>query len=151
MRPQINRTDNDSAVANYIAAMIDRCPKTQRQIAIDSGFEKSVNSITLIKNGRMKISVDRVIPLCKACQEDPEELMSLVLQEYMPAVLEAVGEIRGEVIVDDEKKLLAAYRVIRRRAIRQFREQTKTRNARPVLDTISIAKALNKSIAIRAA
>lgn len=152
MKPQINRTDHKSEVANYVSRMIEKSDKTQREIAIEAGYKKSVNALALIKNGHMKVAVDRVAPLCKACGEDPADLMKLVLQEYIPSVLEVMGSIKGEVITDDEKAIIGLYRSAKTRALNRYKESHRERSIVPVLsERAGISRAMSRAIQIHAA
>lgn len=72
-----------SRVAQYIAAAIDRCGKSQLQISEEAGFSKA-NVITMIKQGKTKLPVARIEGLSRALEVDPYELLDLVMSEDFP-------------------------------------------------------------------
>ncbi len=72
-----------SRVAQYIAAAIDRCGKSQLQISEEAGFSKA-NVITMIKQGKTKLPLDRIEGFSQALGVDPYELLDLVMSEYFP-------------------------------------------------------------------
>ena len=54
--------------------------KTQREIAITAGFQ-SPNMLTMIKQGRSKLALDRVAALALALDVDPKYLLRLAMAQ----------------------------------------------------------------------
>lgn len=58
-------------------------------IAEEAGFE-APNIVTLIKQGKAKLPMDRVGTMTRALEADPVELRHICLEEYQPATWRAV-------------------------------------------------------------
>jgi len=100
-------------VAEFLADRIADIDKTQREIAQECGFEHP-NVITMFKNGRTKLPINRVAPLAKALDVDPAYLLRLVLSEYMPESWECIEDIMQSTVLSANELLL----------VRAFREST---------------------------
>lgn len=72
-----------SQVARYITDAIDRSAKSQAQISKQIGFENP-NMITMIKQGRTKLPLDRIEAFSYALPVDRYELLDLAMREYHP-------------------------------------------------------------------
>jgi len=70
-------------VADYINWQIALCGKKQLEIAEEVGFPKP-NIITMIKQGKTKLPLDKIGKFAKAIEVDPIHLFKLCMQEYMP-------------------------------------------------------------------
>lgn len=70
-------------VADYLNWQINLCGKKQLEIAEEVGFPKP-NIITMIKQGKTKLPLDKVGKFAKAIEVDPIHLFKLCMQEYMP-------------------------------------------------------------------
>ena len=79
-------------VAEYIAWQINLCGKKQTQIAEEVGFEKP-NVITMIKQGKTKVPINKIGKFAKALEVDPIFFMKMVFTEYMPDAMEAINSI----------------------------------------------------------
>jgi transcriptional regulator with XRE-family HTH domain len=109
-------------VADYIADRLASIDKTQRQIAEECGFE-SPNIITMFKQGRMKLPLDRIGTLAKALDVDAAYLLRLAMQEYLPNTWAEVEDIfKSTILTENELHL-----------VRNYRELTGNRNARSIL------------------
>ena len=80
--------------AEHLTKLIERSPKTQREIALECGYSKS-NLITMFKQGLTKVPIEAVPKLAKALDEDPAVLLRMALREYMPAALKTIEEYLG--------------------------------------------------------
>jgi plasmid maintenance system antidote protein VapI len=80
-----------STIAEHIDKLIVRSSKTQREIALEIGYERP-NIITMFKQGRTKVPIEVVPRLAKALDEDPAFLLRMALREYMPEVLKVIEE-----------------------------------------------------------
>jgi len=71
-------------IAEYISMQIDLCGKKQLEIAEEAGFDKP-NMITMIKQGKTKLPIDKVPNMAKALGIDPLFLLRMAMMEYSPA------------------------------------------------------------------
>jgi hypothetical protein len=72
-------------VAQYITSALNAYTGglNQTELAKAAGFENP-NFLSMIKNGRAKLLLARVVPLCDVIGTEPEELLLLVLGETHP-------------------------------------------------------------------
>lgn len=119
MRQKQSNHINDSRVAQEVTRMVNGCEKSQYDISVEMGLQKS-NFITMIKQGRTKVPLDKVVPLARACGEDPAKLMLLCIEEYQPALIEALGEAFRATISEEESAIMRSIR-----HARQVKEQAK--------------------------
>ena len=75
-----------SRAANYIRRRIHDLQgiRTQREIAVLAGL-KSVNMLSMMKDGTAKVPLDRVVPLAAALDCDPGHLFRLTLEQIYDA------------------------------------------------------------------
>jgi len=85
-------------VAEYVSWQINLCGKKQTEIAEEVGFEKP-NVITMIKQGKTKVPINKIGSFAKALEVDPVFFMKMVLGEYMPDLLEAITTITNQPII----------------------------------------------------
>lgn len=84
--------------------------KTQAEIAAQAGYVNQ-NMITMIKQGRSKVALDRVPALARALDCDPAYLMRVGLQQAVgKTAAEAVIETLGEPVSENELGWLRAIR-----------------------------------------
>lgn len=103
-------SQNPTTVAEYIAAQIILCGKDQVQIAQECGFNKP-NVITMIKQGKTKLPLERIGPVAKSLGVDPGFLFKLAVNEYMPTLMEAVEAIiDGPVLTHNEIEFIEVIR-----------------------------------------
>lgn len=99
-------------VAEFIADRLAEIDKTQREVAEACGFDQP-QIITLFKQGRTKVPLDRVGPLAKALDVDPAHLLRLAMQEYLPETWNAIEEIlHSTVLTKNELELIRKYRQV---------------------------------------
>ena len=113
MRPKAAHQPIASKVAREVTRMVNATDKTQYTIAEEIGVTKS-NFITMLKQGRTKVPLDKVVPLAKACNADPAKFMLLVLEEYRPEIIEALGESFQTTVTDAEAALMRSMRHAKR-------------------------------------
>ncbi len=89
-------------VAGFIAAQIDACGKTQRQIAHEAGFENP-NMITMLKQGHTRLPLNKVGAVAKALDADPGTLLRLVMKEYMPDTWRSLSEQLERILLSNEE------------------------------------------------
>lgn len=72
-----------TTVAGYIRQQLDFSQKTQVEVAKEVGFDKP-NMITMIKQGKTRLPLDKAGKFAKAIGSDPIFLFKLALKEYFP-------------------------------------------------------------------
>lgn len=82
---------------------------TNQDIATRIGYANP-NVISMIKKGRTKLPVDKVIKMADALGVDRARLMRLVMTEYMPDAYEAIVKCIGEPITQNERVVLEVWR-----------------------------------------
>lgn len=84
--------------------------KTQAEIAAEAGL-RSVNFLTMLKNGTSKVPLDRVPALAKALEADPKLLFRLAMEQEMGGTAaKAIDEIFGTIVSRNEVTWLEALR-----------------------------------------
>lgn len=101
-------------VAQYIDAQVALSNKSQVVIAKDIGYEKP-NMLTMLKQGKTKLPVNKVPALARSLGIDPVYFMRLVLSEYQPELFEAIEAVYGASLLSPGELSLAL----------QLREATK--------------------------
>lgn len=98
------------SVAEYISWQINLCGKKQTQIAEEVGFEKP-NVITMIKQGKTKVPINKIGKFAKALEVDPIFFMKMVFSEYMPDAMEAINSIITQpIITQNELEMIEVMR-----------------------------------------
>lgn len=99
-----------TTVAEYVTAQIHLCGKDQVQIAEECGFNKP-NVITMIKQGKTKVPLERIGLIAKSLGVDPVFFMRLVINEYMPSLGEAIESIiNGPIVSQNEMDFIHVIR-----------------------------------------
>ena len=97
-------------VAQFITKAIRDSGKPQHAIARECGWNVP-NIVTMVKQGRTRLPLDKVGPLAKSLEVDRVYLLWLAMHEYMPDTLEAVERVLGGTLLNPhEKELISAYR-----------------------------------------
>jgi hypothetical protein len=81
-----------SEVARIIAFRIETTGKLQKDIAAKVGFENA-NMITMIKQGKARLPLDKVGPMALALEIDPLYLLQLCMEEYQPTTWKAIAPL----------------------------------------------------------
>ncbi|MBK1657801.1 helix-turn-helix transcriptional regulator [Paracraurococcus ruber] len=97
------------AFVRRIAALIDRSGKTQRQIALEVGYDKP-NLIAMFKQGDTRVPSNKVPALALSLGADPTMLMRLWLATYEPELLAIVEKSLALLVTADERTWLEAAR-----------------------------------------
>lgn len=92
-------------VAHYLDQLISMSPLSQKDIAAAVGYEKP-NIITMMKQGHVKVPLNRVGALAKALHVDPVHLLRLTMSEYMPSTWDAISEVIGDQLVSASDRAL---------------------------------------------
>lgn len=99
-------------VAEFLESAISLSGKTQKEIAEEVGYPKP-NVLSMMKQGLTKVPVDKVPALAKATGVDSAAFLRLVLREYMSEAWMVIHDTLGDIVTEDEKKILSAYRAAR--------------------------------------
>ena len=99
----------ESQVARFITERIEATGQLQKDIAYKAGFEQP-NIITMIKQGKTRLPLDKVGSIAKALEIDPLILLQMCFEEYYPKTCNAIAPYMVTAITEDERKLLAALR-----------------------------------------
>jgi hypothetical protein len=111
----INESSNPSPKSE-IAKFLDkriydlRHRKSQRDIAREIGFAND-NVITMLKSGRTKVPLDRVVSIARALETDARQLFILALmQDGLEKDRAAFEEIVGESVSANEREFISMLR-----------------------------------------
>ncbi len=97
-------------VAQFLTRAIKASGKTQSEICADIGYSKP-NIITMFKQGKTKVPLDKIGPLARSLGVDGREFFRIVLGEYMPETLMALElYMTIEGMTNQETFLLETYR-----------------------------------------
>lgn len=98
------------SVAEYISAQIHLCGKSQIDIARETGFEKP-NVITMIKQGKTKLPMDKIGKFAKAIEVDPIYLFKMCMAEYWPDTAKELQKIFGQpMLTENELDIIQVFR-----------------------------------------
>lgn len=89
----------------YLTKQIALCGKSQIEISEEIGYTKP-NIITMFKQGKTKVPIDKVESLAKAIGVDPAHMLMLAMTEYMPQTWEVIGSILGNIVSDNELEIV---------------------------------------------
>jgi hypothetical protein len=87
-----------TSVAEYIAMQIKLCGKSQIDIARETGFDKP-NIITMIKQGKTKLPMDKIGRFAKAIGVDPIHLFRLCMNEYWSDTWAEIERLIGQPVL----------------------------------------------------
>lgn len=90
------------SVAQYIAAQIAISGVPQKYIASALGY-KNPNVVTMIKQGRTKLPVNKVGPLAEVLKVDSVHLLRLVMSEYCPDTWKAIEDLVGRSLISERE------------------------------------------------
>lgn len=97
-------------VADYVSWQVDLCGKPQKQIAEEAGFQQP-NIVTMFKQGKTKVPLDKVGKLARALEVDPLHLLRMCMREYWPDTYpEIEGIFDQPILTANELKILEVIR-----------------------------------------
>lgn len=95
-----------------LAECQERLHKTDEQVAKEVGFTQT-NVYAMIKQGTLKMPIDKVEALAKAIDYPASDLLRLVLRDNMPDVLKTIEKIWTTLeLTGNERKLIESYRYL---------------------------------------
>ena len=95
--------------ALYLTRLLEISEKSQRQIAEECGYPNP-NIISMFKKGHTKVPVEKVPAMAKALGVDPADMLRRAMRETMPAVLQTVEDVIGDLMTVNERKILETIR-----------------------------------------
>lgn len=131
MRPKQTTYYLESKVAEEITRMLNSTEKSQQEIAQEIGLTKS-NIMTMFKQGRTKLPLKFVVPLSKACGQDPAILMNIALEEYAPEILEAMGDSFKTPTTEYERIVLSTLRRAKKNKEKVKRDKARAKATSPI-------------------
>lgn len=97
-------------ISALIAQRQAQLNKTDEQLAQELGFERP-NIVAMIKQGAMKLPVQKIEALAAALSLDAPDLLRHMMSEYMPDVLAAVDQMLfPTTLTQNEAKLIQTFR-----------------------------------------
>jgi hypothetical protein len=93
-----SKASQSRSVSEYITWQIALCGKPQIDIAKEAGFDRP-NVITMIKQGKTKVPLNKMGSMAKALEIDPVFFFKLCMSEYMPDLLDMIAAITNQPIV----------------------------------------------------
>jgi transcriptional regulator with XRE-family HTH domain len=106
------KTSSSIKIHEFLAAQLDIAKsmgKTQRDVAAALGYEKP-NPINMMKQGTMKVPLDKVPALAKALNVDPAFLFRLALMQYWPEAADTIAQVFGTVLTKNEQAIVEKIR-----------------------------------------
>lgn len=100
-----------SSVARFLAAQIDICSLSQKEIAEHIGYSKP-NIITMFKQGLTKLPIEKVGLMAEALGVDPARLLKMTMEEYMPGTWDVIQDIVGYGVTRNEKEIIDILRKV---------------------------------------
>ena len=121
-----------AAIAKFLDARIDEIKafKTQREIAEEVGFN-TPNMISMLKNGDLKIPLDKIALLARALDVDPGHLLRLDLEQYWTWLGDVIDEVFGHIASANEFELFL-------KSWRQVTENTDPKPTRSMKDKVEV-------------
>lgn len=101
--------DGTNEVAKFITWIIDSKMLQQKEIASICGF-KNPNVITMIKQGKTRVPIDKITKLAKALRIDSADFFTFVMKAYKPAEYKVIVEVFGEPISTLERYVIDVLR-----------------------------------------
>lgn len=96
--------------AQFFAQQIEKSGKSQTEIASELGFPNP-NVITMFKQGRTKIPLNRVPDIARVLECDPLHMMRVVMSEYTPETWQVFERVLGRNLVTEaEMEILKTVR-----------------------------------------
>lgn len=101
----------NSSIAKFMSKRIDELASrmSQKEIALKAGF-KTVNIMSMMKNGDAKVPLDRIGELAKALEVDPKVLFRMALEQHLPVKDKSFASVMDVVLSDNERAIIEAIR-----------------------------------------
>lgn len=93
---------HEVTIAQFIASRIEQLGLKQVYVAECCGFPKA-NVITMIKQGKIRLPMDKIGLMARALQVDPFDLYSRCMQEYLPSTWEVLAPSSPSVAIPSRR------------------------------------------------
>ena len=90
------------SVAEYLSQQIHLSGKAQKDIAEALGYTKP-NIITMFKQGKTKIPLNKIAALAKAIGVDPIHFLRIAMLEYSPEMWEVLESMIGKAMISENE------------------------------------------------
>lgn len=94
-----------SSIADIIGRALDDTGRTQKEVADELGYT-TPNVISMFRQGKMKVPLEKVPALAYALEIDPRRLFLTAMREYAPATLGAIEQVFGSFPTQHERSIL---------------------------------------------
>lgn len=94
---------NRISVAEFLTQQIAISGVSQKEIAERLNYEKP-NIITMFKQGKTKVPLNKIAPLAKILGIDPVHFLRLAMLEYSPETWEVLESMIGQRMVSDSEQ-----------------------------------------------
>lgn len=112
-----------SETADLVRQMIeDQFDKTQEEIALETGFVRA-NVLTMIKQGRTKMPLDKIEAFAKSCGQKPDKLLRTALREYAPEVARLVGRVQKAPIFEGAEQIIDVFNTALTEALTEAKKE----------------------------
>lgn len=99
-------------VVQAVRAAFEKSGKTIKQIAGEAGVG-SERSWPMMLDGRCKVPMTWIVPLCKVTGADPAHLLRVMLTEYYPFMIELLETLGPPLpLTANERRLIESLRAI---------------------------------------
>jgi transcriptional regulator with XRE-family HTH domain len=95
----------DSLFHEYIEDLINKSSIKQIDIAKELGYD-SPNLITMFKQGKTRVPIDKVPLLANIFNIDPKKMLLRYLCEYQPVLLKIIDQYFGVIITKNEQDII---------------------------------------------
>jgi len=129
------------SVAEYITVQIKICGKSQIEIARETGFDKP-NIISMIKQGKTKLPMDKIGRFAKAIGVDPIHLFRLCMNEYWSDTWAEIERLIGQPVLTMNE--LEIVETIRQASVTNPKLRTNTEKQK-LIDFIDTLKSDDKT------
>ena len=114
-----------SGTADLVRRMIDqRMGLNQDEIARETGFTRS-NVLTMIKQGRTKMPLDKIESFSEACGCPPDLLFRTAILEYQPAVARLIGRLQKVPMFEGAEEIIDVFTTALTEVLEEAQETNK--------------------------
>lgn len=92
-------------VAEYLTQQINICGRSQKEISEDLGYDKP-NIITMFKQGKTKLPINKVPGLAKSLGVDPVHFLRIVMSEYSPETWSVIDALVGRSLLSESEAVI---------------------------------------------
>ena len=93
----------------YVEELVNKSPVKQIDIAAELGYDNP-NLITMFKQGKTKVPVEKVPLLAKILHIDPHKMLLHYFSEYYPVLLKVITQYFGAIVTKNEMEIIEEIR-----------------------------------------